>query len=198
MEWVKKNIKGVAEGKTSEEIQKEIQIELPKHFKPASVFNEINEKLKATNVEIETLKASQTSIQNEYENFKKGSISQADYDAKVKEIQENAKAEISKTKLDNAVDMYLINAKARNVKSVKANLNLEDVKQDGEELLGLKEQVDKLMETDAYLFNIEAKKNEGAEGHQGNQRKNEGEVNYSNDELDDLSDDEFYALQNKK
>ena len=45
MEWLQNILKGITEEKTSEEIQKEIQTELPKCFKPASVFNEINEKL---------------------------------------------------------------------------------------------------------------------------------------------------------
>ncbi len=53
--------------------------------------------------------------------------------------------------------MYLMNSKARNIKSVKANLNLENVKQDGDTLIGIKEQVDKLIETDPYLFEIEKK-----------------------------------------
>ena len=93
--------------------------------------------------------------------------------------------------------MYLINSKARNIKSVKANLNLENVKQDGDTLIGIKEQVDKLIETDPYLFEIEKKKNDGIGGNQSGQRK--GEEDLKDDEyLDNLSDEEYFALQNKK
>lgn len=194
MEWLQKILKGIADGKTAEELQKEIQTEIPKYFKPADVFNTLNEKYKTLEGEKQTLEASQKSIQTEYENYKKGSISQADYEAKVQEIQENADNEIQKTKLDTAIDMYLMNAKARNVKSVKANLNLENVKQDGDTLIGIKEQVDKLIETDAYLFNIETKKNDGAGG--GAQKRETQEE--QDDELDDLSDEEYFAQMNNK
>ena len=87
MEWLQNILKGIAEGKTSEEIQKEIQQELPKHFKPSSEFNEKVEKIKTLEEENKTLKTSQTSIQTEYENLKKGSITQEEYDKKIQGIQ---------------------------------------------------------------------------------------------------------------
>ncbi len=87
MEWLQNILKGIAEGKTAEEIQKEIQQELPKHFKPLSEFNEKVEKIKTLEEENKTLKTSQTSIQTEYENLKKGSITQEEYDKKIQGIQ---------------------------------------------------------------------------------------------------------------
>lgn len=195
MEWLKELLKN-AGVEDVEELEKNISKELPKHFKPANVFNEINEKLKNANSEIETLKTTQTSIQTEYENYKKGSISQADYEAKKKEIEDNSKAEIEKVRLESKIDLAINNAKARNVKSVKANLDLSKIKLDGDKLLGFEDQIEALKESDAYLFEIDKTKNKGLNDTNPNKRK-EDDGSYDEDDLDNLSDEEFFALQEK-
>lgn len=195
MEWLKKLLKD-AGIENVEEIEKSISKELPKYYKPASVFNETNEKLKNANAEIETLKATQESIQTEYENYKKGSISQADYEAKKKEIEDNSKAEIEKVRLESKIDLAINNAKARNVKSVKANLDLDKIKLDGDKLLGFEDQIEALKKSDAYLFEIDNKVNKGLDDTNLNKRK-DGSGSVDDDELDNLSDEEYFALQEK-
>lgn len=195
MEWLKELLKN-AGVENVEEVEKNIAKELPKYFKPANVFNEVNEKLKNANSEIETLKATQTSIQTEYENYKKGSISQANYEAKKKEIEDNSKAEIEKVRLESKIDLAINNAKARNVKSVKANLDLSKIKLDGDKLLGFEDQIEALKESDAYLFEIDKTKNKGLDDTNPNKRK-EDDGSYDEDDLDNLSDEEFFALQEK-
>lgn len=69
-----------------------------------------------------------------------------EYDSKLKQI-----------KLDNAVDMALTNAKAKNVKAARALLNLDGAKMDGDSVKGLDEQIAKLVESDSYLFHVEQK-----------------------------------------
>lgn len=59
--------------------------------------------------------------------------------------------------LDNAVNLALTTSGAKNPKAVKALLNLENAKMDGETVIGLAEQISKLKETDAYMFNEEKK-----------------------------------------
>ena len=195
MEWLKEILKN-AGVENVDDLESKISKELPKHFKPASEFNEVNEKLKNANTEIETLKTSQKNIQTEYENFKKGSISQTDYEAKKKEIENNAKAEIEQVKLDSKIDFAIVNAKAKNVKSVKANLNLDNIKLDGDKLLGFDDQIEALKKSDAYLFEIDNAINNGVENNGGNPRKNEG-GSLDDDELDKLTDEEYFALQEK-
>jgi len=161
MEWLKEILKK-AGVQNIDEVEKNISTEIPKYFKPAAVFNETNEKLKNALSENETLKNSQESIQTEYENYKKGSISQADYEAKKKEIEENSKSEIEKIKLESKIELAISNAKARNIKSVKANLNLDDIKLDGDKLLGFDNQIEALKKSDAYLFEIEKGVDDGS------------------------------------
>lgn len=195
MEWLKELLKN-AGVENVEELEGKISKELPKYFKPAKDFNEVSEKLKTANKEIETLKTTNTNIQTEYDNFKKGSISQNDYEAKKKEIEDNSKAEIEKVRLESKIDLAINNAKAKNVKSVKANLDLEKIKLDGDKLLGFEDQIEALKKSDAYLFEIDNVINNGVEKNGGNPRKNEvGKLD--DDDLDNLSDEEFFALQEK-
>ena len=60
--------------------------------------------------------------------------------------------DIAAVKLDSAVNMALVEAKAKNPKLAKAALDMSLVKFDGEKLLGLSEQLENLKKSDAYLF----------------------------------------------
>lgn len=174
MEWLKELLKNAGIEKV-EELEKSISKELPKHFKPASEFNEVNEKLKTANAEIETLKATQTSIQTEYENYKKGSITQTDYDAKVREIQEEADNKIKQNNFDNKLAIKLMSKEidAKDVIDIKANLDLKKISLDGENFIGLDEQIKDLKERKGYLFNETTTTITG--GGDGNKQKVDGD-----------------------
>lgn len=195
MEWLKELLKNAGVDNV-DELEEKISKELPKYFKPAKEFNEINEELKVVKGEKKTLEDDKKKVEDEYNNFKKGSISQADYEAKKKEIEENSKAEIEKVRLESKIDLAISNAKARNVKSVKANLDLNKIKLDGDKLLGFDDQIEALKTSDAYLFEIDKSKNKGLEDDNLKKRKEDG-GNYDDDDLDNLSDEEFFALQEK-
>lgn len=156
MEWLKELLKN-AGVENVDDLESKISKELPKHFKPASVFNEVNEKLKNANTKIETLENTQTSIQEEYENYKKGSIKQEDYEAKVKEIQEEADKKIKQNNFNNKLAMKLVSKEvnARDSKDIIANLDISKISLDGENFIGLDEQIKDLKEKKSYLFNQE-------------------------------------------
>lgn len=61
--------------------------------------------------------------------------------------------------IDNAVNLALTQSGAKNPKAVKALLNLENAKMDGDVIVGLEEQLTKLKETDSYMFHVEQKPN---------------------------------------
>lgn len=86
-------------------------------------------------------------------------------------------ADISSLKLDNAVGMALVEAKAKNPKLAKAALDMSIVKMDGDKLIGLTEQLDNLRKTDSYLFDDEPGGDGGARmntgGHHGNNNNSE-------------------------
>lgn len=70
------------------------------------------------------------------------------YEAKLKEMAK-----------DNAVNLALTKSGAKNPKAVKALLNLENAKMDGDAVVGLEEQLAKLKQDEAYLFHVEQKPN---------------------------------------
>lgn len=69
-----------------------------------------------------------------------------------REAAEQWEAKTAQMRLDFAIEKALTDAKAKNAKAVRALLNMEQVKLDGEQLLGLQEQLDALQKSDAYLF----------------------------------------------
>lgn len=71
--------------------------------------------------------------------------------------------QIAQQAFDAKLADALRKAKARNVKSVTANLDLSTIKLDGDKLLGLDDQLSALKESDAYLFAEEEAK-EGLRG----------------------------------
>ena len=90
---------------------------------------------------------------------------------KIEELQTanaNAKTEYEKTiadmKRDNAVNNSIRDAKAKNVKAVRALLDMSKIKMDGETVLGLKDQIDALTKSDAYLFETETTTTTGFKG----------------------------------
>ena len=69
------------------------------------------------------------------------------------ELQEK----LQKQTYDFALEKALTNASVRNPKAIKALLNTETIKLDGETLLGLDDQLKAVKESDPYLFEAEPK-----------------------------------------
>lgn len=84
-------------------------------------------------------------------------------------ITDHAKA-IEQINLDNAVEMTLVKANAKNTKAVKALMSdfLESATLDGENVKGIDDVIAKLKETDGYLFNT------SSEGFKGSTPKDNG------------------------
>lgn len=186
MEWLKELLKN-AGLENIEDLESKISKELPKYYKPASVFNEVNEKLKTANAEIETLKTTQANIQTEYENYKKGSITQEDYDAKVKEIQEEADNKVKQSNFDSKLAVKLMSKEinAKDVVDIKANLDMSKISLDGENFIGLDEQIKTLKEKKDYLFNKEETIITGS-GDSGRQKADGDSVDFSKMSYEDL------------
>lgn len=68
-------------------------------------------------------------------------VTKSDYEAK-----------LNQQTLDSKLDMALLQSKARNTKAVKALLDLDAVKLDGDKLLGLEDQLKSLKESEPYQF----------------------------------------------
>ncbi|MBU5440299.1 phage scaffolding protein [Tissierella sp. MSJ-40] len=108
---------------------------------PKDKFNALNEQLKTANTTIDDLKKSNKdneSLQTKV----------TDYETKVKEYEK----QIQDMQFNYALEGALTSANVRNIKAVKALLDLKNIKLDGETIIGLSDQLEALKESDSYLF----------------------------------------------
>ncbi|MBD1223284.1 phage scaffolding protein [Virgibacillus halodenitrificans] len=80
------------------------------------------------------------------------------------DAQKEWQDKLNKQQFDFALEKSITGEKARNPKAVKALLDTESIKLDGDKLLGLEEQLTALKESDGYLFGEE--KPPGLQGRQ--------------------------------
>ena len=71
---------------------------------------------------------------------------------KAASLEEKYNKDITSLKLDSALTVALLEAKVKNPKLAKAALDTSIIKLDGENLIGLSEQLTALKESDGYLF----------------------------------------------
>ena len=122
-----------------------------------------NDKIKLANlasgeyVSKEKLMQESLKVKNLNEQLETANKKLEGYDPDWKQTAENAKikaqGEIDALKKDFAVDRELLQAGAKNLKAVKALLDLDTIKLDGEKIIGLKEQFEKIQQENDYLFN---------------------------------------------
>ena len=120
---------------------------------------------------VKELRSQLQDYDTQIEELKKHADASSELQDKIKEIQDAKKEEVealsNKLKqktLDNEVEKELIKRKARNPKAVKALLDNDTIKlEEDDSVVGLSEQLDKLQESDDYLFeSAEARKKKKA------------------------------------
>lgn len=104
------------------------------------------------------------------------------------DLQTKYDSDLTAAKLDSAVTLALMNAKARDPKLVKALLDMSVVKLDGEQLLGVTEQLSKITESHGYLFAGEDTGGTDTRGSTGAPHASGGKPDFSK-----MSDAEYYA-----
>lgn len=113
----------------------------------------LDQQIKTANATIEDLKKNNTD--NETLQSKIG-----EYESKVSDYEK----QIQDMQFNYAIDGALKGANVKNIKAVKALLNMENVKLDGENILGLTDQLETLKESDSYLFGTTIYGNEPEDG----------------------------------
>jgi hypothetical protein len=162
MDWLRELLKkaGIEEEKVDSTIA-DINKELPKHFIPKDKYNEAAEAKKKLEADLQARDA-------QLEELKKAAGTSEELKAQIEQLQaENKKAgeewqaKVAQMKLDFALERALAAAKAKNPRAVKALLDLEKVKLDGDKLLGLDDQLKAIKESDPYLFGESGKVGSG-------------------------------------
>ena len=162
MDWLKELLKkaGIPEDKLDSTIT-DINKELPKYFIPKDKYNEVAEAKKK-------LEADLTARDTQLEELKKAAGTSEELKKQIETLQaENKKAgeewqaKMAQMQLNFAIEKALTTAKAKNAKAVKALIDMEKVKLDGEQLLGLDDQLKAIKESDPYLFGESGKVGSG-------------------------------------
>ena len=78
-----------------------------------------------------------------------------DWKTKSEQAQADADKKVNALKFDYAINSALKAAKARDVVGVKAHLNMDGLKQNGDEIVGLKEQLENIKKENGFLFEDE-------------------------------------------
>lgn len=138
---------------TDAQFEEELNKLLPETWKPANIYNELNEKYKL----LETQKGEADKLLKEATEAKNASD---DFKAKYEELLKTQKADKEKYEADllanrksYAIDLALAKAGARNNKAVKALLDDTKISVDDKgDLIGLNEQLDAVKKDNDYLF----------------------------------------------
>ena len=150
-------------GLTEEQVEKVLSanMEQLKGFIPKSRFDEVNnakkqaekdlterdkqlETLKNSSGDVETLRKTIETLQNDN-----------------KAATEKYNEELAKIKLAGAIDTALLGANAVNIKAVKALLDMDKIKLDGEVLLGINEQLEALKTAEDSKMLFKTSENKG-------------------------------------
>jgi myosin heavy subunit len=112
--------------------------------------------------EIKELQGQLSDRDKQLKDLSKKADGNEDLQAQIKQLQEDNKKvkddyeqKLTEKTFDFSLEKALADAKAKNPKAVKALLNKETIKLDGDKLLGLEEQLKTLQESDGYLFGEE-------------------------------------------
>ena len=142
-------------GLSEEVVQKVMGEVIDGNYIPKPRFNEVNEENKA-------LKKTIADYDKQLEDLKKSSGDNTALQEQIALLQQqNAQqkktheAEIANLKLDNAIEIALSSAKAKNNKALKAMIDMSKVKLDEDgKLTGFDEQVETLKKSDEYMFDM--------------------------------------------
>lgn len=177
MEWLKKLLQ--EQGVTlSDEQFEAVKKTAPEHMVPKNQYN-------AKAEEAEGLKAQLQQRDADIAALKKGAGENEELKKQLGELQakhkaegEAAAAELTQNRLNAAVEMALVTSGARNVKATKALLELDKVQLDGEQLLGLSEQIEALRSSQGFLF---TSSEEGSQAPYNYQPKGGDKPNFSDE-----------------
>lgn len=123
-----------------------------KDFIPRSRFNEVNEAKKRAEAVV-------AERDKQIEDLKKATGDAESLRAEITKLQSENKAAKEKydadlltVKRESAIEQALTSGGAKNIKAVKALLDMNGIEFDGEKIKGLDKQLEKLKESDGYLF----------------------------------------------
>lgn len=125
---------------------------------PIARFNEVNSEKKELKTQLDDRDTQLTDLKTKV----KGNEELTTKISELETLNTTTKTEYEEKmkvlRKETSVELAIKDEKAKNVKAVKALLDLEKVSLDGENLIGLEEQLKTLKESDSYLFGTDTLK----------------------------------------
>jgi len=121
-----------------------------KGFIPKVRFDEVNESKKQLETDIKTRDTQINDLKKVDGDSLKAEIERLQGENKA--AKEKYDSDLNKIKLNNAIEKTLTNSKAKNLKAVKALIDLEKISLDGENIKGLDDQIKALQTDDGSKF----------------------------------------------
>lgn len=122
---------------------------------PKARFDQVNTEAKDYKKQVSERDKQLSDLKSEFKDAAGLKTKVEELEAANKQKDTDYQNQLTKLKFDNALEQALKNIKAKNTKALKALLDLEKVKLDGETLLGLEDQITALKKENEYLFEKE-------------------------------------------
>lgn len=134
----------------SEDVDRQISEAIGQRFVARTDFNVVNEAKK-------TLEGQVSTMTTQLEDLKKVDTSKLQEEitrlqGENKSAQAQYESDLTKLKVNSAVQLALVGAKVRDVASVMPHINMDIVKLDGDKLIGFNDQLKTIREEKPYLF----------------------------------------------
>ncbi|KXG78279.1 phage scaffolding protein [Thermotalea metallivorans] len=119
---------------------------------PKAKFDEINEERKELKSQLEERDKQLKELKVKVQGNEELTAKIVELENLNKQTKEEYEAKMAALKKETAIELKLKDEKAKNVKAVRALLDLDKVNLDGDNLIGLDEQLKALKEKESYLF----------------------------------------------
>ena len=143
------------------------------------VVNPVKTDLSTKEAEVKTLQGQIKTANDEIEKFKKLDVegiqkAADDYKTKYEDAEKKAKEDLEELTFNHNLDLAIKDAKAKNVKAVKALLDIETLRKSKNQAEDIKKALEENAKENDYLYEIE-KEAEGTGGSKGNPPKDKAE-----------------------
>ncbi|MEN2765826.1 phage scaffolding protein [Ornithinibacillus xuwenensis] len=139
--------------------EEHIELIMKEHGKSVNSIKDKADKVDGLEIQIQDYQQQIEERDKQLKDLSKKAVGNDDLQKQIEELQgankkvaDEWKEKLQKQTFDYALDRAITQAQARNPKAVRALLDTENIKLDGDKLLGLEEQLEALKEKESYLF----------------------------------------------
>ena len=125
------------------------------NFIPKHRFDEVNETKKLLESQIKTKDKELKDLAKKFEGNEDLASELATMKANSKKMEDDYKKQIADMQLNHGMEAVFNENKVKDAKLIKALLDMDKIKLDGDKVIGLDDQITALKESHDYLFNIE-------------------------------------------